>query len=241
MDQFLTPSFSPEVIQVKTASYTALMTDDEIRVNGAYTVTLPVISTMSDYQKGAKTLKIKNINSTTVTTVTITAGTGDTIEDGSSAGASSIYLYANDDYVILEADIFTKQWKRRYPKPQITDVHRKDGEITGEKLSLDKHYFTTATVTSGTTAQNVFGSAGAPDHMTIVTAFCIAQDTNAGNIVIKNGTNTVATFAKQTTAGYMQGEDGSLANTSVAAAATCTVESSTTNGNGMVVIVFTSP
>ena len=35
------------------------------------------------------------------------------------------------------------------------------------------------------------------------------------------------------------GEDGALASTSVTAADTCTVESSTTNGNGMVFIAFT--
>jgi hypothetical protein len=235
---FLTPSANPREIARKAASYTLLFTDYEVEMNGTYTATLPSIATLAANGLGSKTYKIENKGTTTVT---ISCNSADTIEDGSSSGATSVYLYAQNDYMILEADPNSLQWKTVFPDPHIEGVNVKDDTITGEKLSLSKHYGCAAALTTGTTAVNVFGTGGAPHGMTVTSVIAVAQDTNAGNMVLKNGTNTVASFAKSTTAGVVTGEDGALANTSVTAADTCTVESSSTNGNGMVIIGFTSP
>jgi hypothetical protein len=122
-----------------------------------------------------------------------------------------------------------------YVDGSIDTAHIADAQITGAKTSLTKHYPTIVADTSGTDPVTVVT---APVAMTIKSVTAIAQDTNAGNMVLKNGTDTVATFAKSTTAGLMTGEEGALTNAAVSAAAAVTIESSTTNGDGRVHVLF---
>lgn len=111
------------------------------------------------------------------------------------------------------------------------------GAITGAKLSAGVGYFQVAADTNGTTPVNVFGAGGAPVALTVTSVVSIAQDTTAGNIVLKQAANTVATIAKGTTSGAMVGAT-TLANAAYAAADVCTVESSSA-GNSRVLITFT--
>ena len=223
---FKAPSFNPRVIQTKTAAYTVLMSDDEVKMNGEYTATLPAISTMAANSVGGKCVKIKNIGSSTVT---ISCNSADTIEDGSSAGATSIYLYNGNDYVILEADLPAKQWKVKYPSPAFdASKYVKDDSISGIKMNDGAHYHAISVNTNGTTAVNIFSSAGAPCALTITGVIAVAKDTVASNISITNGTSTVCSFAKSATAGAVTGEDGALTYYAVTATDTLTVVSSGT-------------
>lgn len=234
--QFKTPAFNPRIVVSKAEAYTMLWSDDEIQVYGEYTVTLPSIGDLKDEMNSSKMIKIKN---TSTSTVTISCNSLDTIEDGSSSGATSIYLYNQNDYVILQADLGVLQWKLVYPNPS-ADASRyiKDDSITGIKNVDGKHYHAVSVDTNGTTAVNVFSSAGAPAAMTITGILAVAKDTTAGNISLTNGTAAVAQFAKSTTAGVCTGEDGALANTTVTSADTLTVVSSST-GNARVTITYT--
>jgi hypothetical protein len=122
-----------------------------------------------------------------------------------------------------------------YTDGSIDTAHIADAQVTGAKTTLTKFYPPIVADTSGTDPVTVVT---APVAMTIKSVTAIAQDTNAGNMVLKNGTDTVATFAKSTTAGLMTGEEGALTNTAVSAAAAVTIESSTTNGDGRVHVFF---
>lgn len=237
--QFLTPSFNPVNVKLVAANTTLTATDDEVKVNGAYTMTLPAITSLFQNGNGGKAYKIYNFGTSTVT---ISCNSADTIEDGSAAGTTSIYLYANADYVIIEADLQKKQWRKKYPSPAFSGSdYLKDYSVTGEKTESKKLYQSVVAETNGTTAVNVFSSAGAPCNLTITGITGIAQDTNAGNITLTNGTNTVSTFAKSTTAGAVTGEEGALTYYSVTSADTLTIVSSATNGDARCTITFTVP
>ena len=225
LSNFITPSFNPRVVKIKAASYTALAGDDEIRVNGAYTVTLPAISTLAASGIGQKTYKIKNIHATS--TVTISCNSADTIEDGSSGGSTTVYIPKQNDYYILEADLAASQWKLRFPTPLIKK----------ENLPAHMRCFTKVVSTNGTTAVNVFTANGCPNALTITGISAVAKDTVAGDISLTNGSDTVSSFAKSQTAGVVTGEDGDLANTAYTAGNTLTIVSSTT-GNARVTINY---
>lgn len=122
-----------------------------------------------------------------------------------------------------------------YTDGSIDTAHIADAQITGAKTTLTKFYPVIVADTSGTDPVTVVT---APVAMTIKSITAIAQDTNAGNMVLKNGTDTVATFAKSTTAGVVTGEEGALTSASVTASTAVTIESSTTNGDGRVHVYF---
>lgn len=216
---------------VTVAANTTLTTaNDHVKVNGAYTITLPVISTLASNLAGQKRYKIENAGTSTVT---IAPGSGNTINS-----TTAYYLYANGDYVIISVDANRTNWIIEYPDPIVSNVSVSDDSIKGKKMLMGKHYGAVAVTTSGTTSVNVFGAAGAPCALTITGVMAVAKDTVAGNISVTNGTNAVVSFAKSTTAGIVTGEDGTIDNSSVAAGATLTVESSST-GNAHVWIAFT--
>lgn len=111
------------------------------------------------------------------------------------------------------------------------------GSVTGALLAPGVGYFTVAIATNGTTPVNVFGAGGAPCNLTVTSVMVISKDTTAGNIVLKQAANTVATIAKGTAAGAVLGAT-SLANAAYTAADVCTVESSSA-GDAKVIITFT--
>ena len=111
-----------------------------------------------------------------------------------------------------------------------------DGVDTPLKINkIPINHFTRVVNTNGTTPVNVFGTlGGAPSKFTVTAVISLALDTTAGNIVLSQKTNTVATIAKGVTAGVLVGAT-SLANTVYAAGDACTVVSSTA-GNSSVII-----
>jgi len=111
------------------------------------------------------------------------------------------------------------------------------GPFTGSLLTTGKNYCAVAVSTNGTSPVNVFGAGGAPCALTVTSVVSISKDTTAGNIILKQAANTVATIAKGTTSGALVGA-ASLANTVYAASDVCTVESSSA-GNSYVLITFT--
>lgn len=237
--QFLTPSFNFRNSKLVAAATTLTGDDEEVQINGAYTMTLPSIISLYQDGKGDKAYKIYNYGGSTVT---ISSDALDTIEDGSAAGATSVYLYDAADYIIIAADLQKRQWRKVWPKPAIDGSQNlKDASVKGHKMIGGKIYGAVTVDTNGTTAVNVFGSAGAPDDLTLTGISAIAKDTVAGNITLTNGTSAVSTFAKSTTAGVVVGEDGALTYYSVTAADTVTVASSATNANGRCTVTFTMP
>lgn len=108
--------------------------------------------------------------------------------------------------------------------------------VTGAMLTPGKGYFTVAVATNGTSAVNVFSSAGAPVAMTVTSVVSIAQDTTTGNITLSQAANTVATIAKGATSGALVG-GVSLAHTTYAKGDACQVLSSSA-GNSIVQITF---
>jgi hypothetical protein len=219
---------------IKTAAYTMTLADEHVKITSSATITLPATSTLLTGGKGKKTYYFE-VSGAGVT-LTIAPNSADTIN-----GSSTSPTFSGDGTLVsLVSDSVLKNWEIASAQPILDTINLADGAVTGAKSSLGKHYGVMAAVTTGTTAVDLFSSAGAPAALTITSVTAVAQDTLAGNMILTNGTNAVATFAKSTTAGVVTGEDGALANTSVTAADTVTVESSTTNGNGMVIVSFTS-
>jgi hypothetical protein len=226
------PTFNQTSETYKTGAYTLTLSDSLVTASsGTFTFTLPAISTMNANLRGSKEYKIVNAGTGVIT---VASATGETI-----GGGSSYVIRTANEFIIIHANAVDTDWKIDYPAPRNAAINIQDDTITGAKLVTEKLYQAVAALTTGTTAVDVFGSSGAPAALTITSVFAIAQDTNAGNMILTNGTNAVATFAKSTTAGIVTGEDGALANTAVTSGDTCTVESSTTNGNGNVVITYT--
>jgi hypothetical protein len=224
----------------KSASYTVTTDDEHIIVTADATLTLPSIATLLPAGVGTKTYYFEVSGSGV--TITLAANSADKLNGLSS---TNITLTGDGATLSITSDAVQKNWELASDMPYLGSVNLQDnavttpkinnGAVTGAKTSLTKHYPTIVADTSGTDPVTVVT---APVAMTIKSVTAIAQDTNAGNIVVKNGTDTVATFAKSTTAGLVTGEEGALTNASVSAAAAVTVESSTTNGDGRVHVVF---
>ncbi len=245
LGQFQTPSFNARNETTTSTALTLTKSHDLVTVTGAVTMTLPSIAALAQDGIGDKAYKIVNGNSSTAT-VTITANSLDKINDGSSAGASSVYLYDVDDYVILQANLAALKWEYVYPSPRISvNDYVKDDTIGGVKTVMSKFYSAVAALTTGTTAVNVFGSGGAPCALTLTSIMGIAADTVASTQIMlrsgAGGTTNIAEFAKSTTAGAVTG-DASLTSTLVAVTSgdTVTVQSVST-GNALCLISFTVP
>lgn len=226
---YVPAAFSPRVVVSKSSAYTVTYSDDQINLTASAALTLPAISDMAASKVGNKMFKVYNGHTAANT---ISPATGNTINGGSS----SLSVPAGDT-VIIKANQGDTDWELVSPTQEVQNDNIKDDTLEGVKAVMGKFYNAVIDTTSGTTAQNVFGSGGAPCALTITGVVTISKDTNAANITLKNGTNTVSTVAKGTSAGLVTGED-TLANTTVAAAATVTVESSATNGDAHVIIFF---
>lgn len=205
---FTASAFSPRTIQQKAANYTALLADDQVVATTAITVTLPVISTMIGGSVSKKTFKL---TAAAAYNLTVSPGSGNTV------GGLASYTVLPNTYIIIEAEAGKSDWEVIYPD--------NSGVVGGRDIK------TVVATTNGTTAVNVWSSAGAPVALTVVSFECIAADATASNISLQNGTATVASVAKGTTANAVVGEE-TLANTAVAKGATFTVLSSGT-GNAI--------
>ncbi len=217
LKDFIKETYHPTTIVTKAADYTVLLTDELVKINhsSAVTMTLPIISTMQGTTTHKKTYKFSN-EGTALSVVA--AGSGNTI-----GGRSQITLRPGESIIITAHEADT-DWTIDSPYPMPNTLRMP---------------FSVAVDTNGTTAVNVFDEDGAPADLEVTAVIAIAKDTNAGNMILKQGTNTVASFAKSTTAGAVTGEDGALANQYYAKGDVMTVESSTTNGDGRIIVTGT--
>ena len=208
MSERYAQQFNSRVEKTITTTYTVTTADRYIKAAGTtdYTVTLFALSSLSNEANWAI-----RVNATGTGLISIVSATNETIN-----GTTGYLLNPGDD-VILDYDRITKNWKVA-PRYRVLDASTQP---------------TTKVVpsTNGTTAVNVFGAGGAPRAMNI-RAFVIGSlDTTESNIILKNGTDTVASVAKGTAVSVVLAEEA-IANTAVAAGAVCTVESSST-GNAI--------
>lgn len=200
----------------KAAAYTVLFTDEKVEINGAYTMTLPVLSTGIGTTMGERMLFFKNVHATAVGIVA--AGSGNTI-----GGRASISLQPNE-VVIIGAMCCDTDWEILYPAPMAAGV---------------RNIINLVAETSGTTPINVIDATGCPVVGTIVSIVSNALDATAGNILIKNTNGTVSTIAKGTAAGVPVSAT-TLTTPQMAVGDLLTVESSATNGNSRVHIFLST-
>lgn len=113
MDLQTAQSFNFRNVCSKTTTYTALYSDEWIKMTGTYTITLPVISTLPGYLLGQKSFKIENVSGV----VTISPGTGNTIN-----GTTSYVLYEAGDYCIISIASNRTDWKVDYPSPNVKSI-----------------------------------------------------------------------------------------------------------------------
>jgi hypothetical protein len=219
---FVTMKFQPRSVVSKSAAYTLLVTDEQVILTGssAVTFTLPAMDSIAQQVVENKLFLLTN-NSTAI--LTINPGTnGVTGAAQTIGGRSSLALNPNEQVVV-------------YSQLNKTDWQIQQWPIPAERRNL----VPLVALTNGTVGVNLVDASGAGLAGTIVGILAIAQDTNAGNITVTNGTNTVATIAKSTTAGVPVGDAG-LSNANVAAGAVLTAQSSTTNGNAKVIVFFSA-
>ena len=207
---FVTQNFAHKAVVTKAANYTVLAADELVKINGAYTMTLPVLSTLKGTITQKKSYKFQNVHATAYGTVA--AGTGNTI-----GGRASIVLRPGES-IIIEGSSAATDWLITQPSTLAAGL---------------RNVICLTALTSGTTVQNLVDAAGLPVIGEIVDIVTTAQDTFAGDIVVKNTTGTVSTIAKSTTAGLSVGAVA-LSSPALAAGDLLTVESSTTNGNARV-------
>ncbi len=210
----LTQNF--RVMATKVAAYTVTLLDEMININGAYTMTLPVISTMQGTNTSNKVLGFKNVHATAVGTVT--AGTGNTI-----GGRASISLQPGESLVISTNEAAT-DWEIVFPSPMAAGL---------------RNNIVLVADTSDTTAVNVIDATGCPVVGKIVSVTSHSQNATEANILVKNTNGTVCTIAKGTAAGASVSAT-TLVTPQMAVGDLLTVESSVTNGTSRVVIVLST-
>ena len=203
----------------KAAAYTVLATDELVQVNGTYTMTLPVISTLIGTTASKKVLFFENVSSAANGYVaTIAAGSGNTV-----GGRASITLYPGEKLAISTTETDT-DWEILYPSPMPPAV---------------RNFVTFVRETSGTDAQNVVDASGCPVAGQIVSVISYALNGTAANILVKNANTTVCTIAKGTSAGAgVSATD--LTQPTMAVGDLLTVESSATDGTSRVHIVIST-
>jgi hypothetical protein len=266
MKKYANYNFTHSVI--KTGNYTLTTTDEHVKLTSSATLTLPALSTLTSSGKAKKVYYMEisgaavtgtlssnsadtiNGSGTTFASATngafivIKANVADNnweVENVAPLLATANYLddsvttekIAGDaiDGTLIADDSIDSE---HYVDGSIDTAHIADAQITGAKTSLTKQYGHVVKVTSSTDPQTF---ASIPVAVTITNVTTVSEDTTAANIVVKNGTDTVCTIAKGVLASGGAGAF-TLANTSLGAAGTLTVESSATNGDAYVKVDF---
>lgn len=212
ISNFAGETFNFNAVLVKAANYTVLLADEQINTNGAYTMTLPVISTMKGTYQSQKAYKFTNIHATA--TATISAGTGNTIN-----GRASIALRAGESLIIKAGECDTA-WTICDPYPIPVGI---------------RNLVLLHASTNGTTPVNLIDASGSTVVGMIVDIDICNCDATAGNIITKVGNTAVSTVAKGTTANWRAGATTIDAH-KIAVGDTLTVESSST-GNALVKVL----
>ena len=143
----------------KAAAYTVTLADEKIEINGAYTMTLPVLSTFIGTTTGEKLYFFKNVHATAVGT--IAAGSGNTV-----GGRASITIQPGE-VAIVGAFGSGTDWEILWPSPTPAGL-RNNVVLVAE--------------TSGTTPVNVIDATGCPVVGVVTSIKSCALDANAANI-----------------------------------------------------------
>jgi hypothetical protein len=187
LDLFEKIGFSPTNIVTKTANYTALATDDQINITGSGVVlTLPALNTLQATMTQKKMYAVYNNGATY--DLSIQPGTNTVTNTADTINSRATLTLKPKELVVISGDSNLLDWKISSPKTLPT---------------LLRNNFSIVATTNGTTPVNVFDANGAPDNLNITAILTIATVTLAGNLVVKNGTDTMATIAKSTTIGAM--------------------------------------
>jgi len=202
--------FSPTNIVTKTASYTALPTDDQINITGSGVVlTLPSLLSLQATMQQRKMYAIYNNGATY--DLTIQPGTNADTNVANTINNKATWTLKPKELIVVTGLGNLLDWGISSPKTLPV---------------LGRNYFAMVVNTNGTTPVNVFDANGAPDNLNITAILVIATVTLAGNVLVKNGTDTQATIAKATTIGALTaGAPSAVAN--VAKGAVFTVETGT--------------
>jgi hypothetical protein len=219
LKDFQTYQFNPRSVTSSAAAYTVLTTDEWLIMTGATAriFTLPGLNTLSSLTVKHKRYKFTN-NGTA--NLTIDGGLHSVSGADQTIGGKTILTVRPGLSVILVGHPNATDWEIVSPTP-FPDALEQSIVLVG--------------TTSGTTAVNLVDADGAPCDMTILTVVAVAQDTNAGNITVVNGTDTVVTIAKSATASLPVGE-AALTYPKVTKGNILTIASSTTNGNAKVIV-----
>src|SRR5574340_269000 len=178
--------------------------------------------------------------------LTLTLNPGDVLSVTTDSNATSVVTRMPDvpggAFPNVKHSLAASTTKRIGPFAGTTwwQIDATNGVVTYSIGKLDMGANITSVVkvidTNGTTPVNIFDSAGASCGLKVTSIDTIAKDVTAGNIITKNGSQTVATVAKSTTSGAHVGAT-SLANATFTAGGQGTVESSSA-GNATVIISF---
>jgi hypothetical protein len=220
MRDFVTEVSAFRQIIVKAAAYTAVLTDELIKVNGAYTLTLPPLNSLQGTLYHKKIFVIQNIG--TNTNVTVQPGTNTVTNTADTIASKATWtILPNETIEIVGREVDTN-WiiSNIYPMP-----------------STQRATWTRTVTTNGTTVVNVFGADGAPANILIENILVIPQDATSKNITLIGAASTIATVVCSTSAaGTVIGSTTALTYPAVASGSTLTVASSATNGQALVLV-----
>jgi hypothetical protein len=132
-DNYTEYSYNSQAQVTKTASYTATLSDDYIKVTAStadLTITLPAINTIAGGGLGSKGYKILKTDATGYHVIVSPASTADTID-----GTTAYRLTKQSDFIVFTAVAGTNQWKVSYAD-EILDTNVATGVVTlGGELS----------------------------------------------------------------------------------------------------------
>jgi hypothetical protein len=120
-NQIPTVGFNPLVVKTKTASYTALIGDDQINAAGGTTITLPDIRTLVSNGYATKTYKIVK-NDTNSSSVTIQPGTTSGYSADTIAGQATRLITAPNGVIIISSRFISGlgSWRVEYETGPVT-------------------------------------------------------------------------------------------------------------------------
>lgn len=139
-------SYNSQAQVTKTASYTATLSDDYIKVTAstaALTITLPAINTIAGGGFGAKGYKILKTDATGHHIIVSPSSTANTID-----GTTAYRLTKQSDFIVITAVAGTTDWKVSYAD-DILDTNVATGVVTlgGELAGKTSHTLDTDNVT----------------------------------------------------------------------------------------------
>ena len=126
-DNYTEFSYNSQAQVTKTASYTATLSDDYIKVTAstaALTITLPAINTLGTSGFGSKGYKVLKTDATAYHVIVSPSSTANTID-----GTTGYRLTKQNDFIIFSATAGSTDWKVSYAD-DIMDVNVASGVVT---------------------------------------------------------------------------------------------------------------